>query len=109
MGRKELEDRPTPKKETKVEGKPGVVTARPGVTAGDDVQEQKKGGGGRDHPPPWTKYLLDEGLDHTKAFSRYRGMFAGEMFLFIFQIRRKVQSSMAGTYALSSHTVSLRR
>lgn len=28
-------------------------------------------------PPPWTKYLLEEGIDRTKAFSRYRGMFAG--------------------------------
>ncbi|CAM9747386.1 unnamed protein product [Hapterophycus canaliculatus] len=27
---------------------------------------------------PWTKYLLEEGLDRTAAFSRYRGMFADE-------------------------------
>lgn len=27
--------------------------------------------------PPWTKYLLEEGLDRAKAFSRYKGMFAG--------------------------------
>lgn len=35
-------------------------------------------GKGTDCPPPWTKYLLDEGLDSTKTFSRYKGVFAGE-------------------------------
>lgn len=36
------------------------------------------GAKGTDCPRPWTKYLLDEGLDHTNTFSRYKGVFAGE-------------------------------
>lgn len=33
-------------------------------------------GGGR-APPPWSKYLLDEGLDRTKTFEKYRGLLSG--------------------------------
>ena len=29
-------------------------------------------------PPFWTKYLLEEGLDRTTTFAKYRGIFAGE-------------------------------
>lgn len=28
-------------------------------------------------PPRWSKYLLDEGLDRTKTFKKYKGLFSG--------------------------------
>lgn len=83
MGRIELEDQP-PKQEAKGDKRSGGLRARSGKTGRDHAQEQRKGEGERDQPPPWTKYLLEEGLDRTQAFSRYRGMFAGEISLFMF-------------------------
>lgn len=48
---------------------------------GDSAKESKvllgeAAGRGR-APPPWSKYLLDEGLDRTKTFEKYRGLFSG--------------------------------
>lgn len=48
-----------------------MASRRKGGKASDD------GFKGGTAPPPWTAYLLEEGLDRTKAFSKYRGMFAG--------------------------------
>lgn len=65
MGRNDLEER-----SLQHEPKLGDAEGRKGCREG--------GGKGADCSPPWTKYLLDEGLDHTKTFSRYKGVFAGE-------------------------------
>lgn len=47
-------------------GDEGRRTAR-GRVAGDEGREA----------PPWTKYLLEEGLDRTEAFSKYKGVLEG--------------------------------
>lgn len=65
MGRHELGEPPQLEREE---------TSKNGAAGGGGNAEQEKT---QDAPPPWTKYLLEEGLDRTKAFSRYRGMFAG--------------------------------
>ncbi|CAM9348328.1 unnamed protein product [Ectocarpus sp. 12 AP-2014] len=77
MGRNDLEDR-SPEQASAASNRSGYA----GKEAGGNNRE---GGGGKasgretgDRAPPWTKYLLEEGLDRTKEFSRYRGMFAEE-------------------------------
>ncbi|CAM9430000.1 unnamed protein product, partial [Ectocarpus sp. 8 AP-2014] len=77
MGRNDLEDR-SPDQASAASNRSGYA----GKGAGGNSRE---GGGGKasgretgDRAPPWTKYLLEEGLDRTKEFSRYRGMFAEE-------------------------------
>lgn len=69
MGRNELEERSLQQQE---ELNIGGTKGRKGC------RDRGEGKGKEDCAPPWTKYLLDEGLDHTKTFSRYRGVFAGE-------------------------------
>lgn len=65
MSRNDLEERPLQQ-----EPKIGNAKGRKGWREGE--------GKGTDCSPPWAKYLLDEGLDQTKTFSRYKGVFAGE-------------------------------
>lgn len=67
MGRNELEERSLQQQEGP---KIGGAKGRKGCREGGEGKE--------DCAPPWTKYLLDEGLDHTKEFSRYKGVLAGE-------------------------------
>lgn len=69
MGRQDLDRPPQLQREhTTKDGAAGF-----GGSGGDNAGQGKT----QDAPPPWTKYLLEEGLDRTKTFSRYRGMFAG--------------------------------
>lgn len=67
--------------EFSVDKKPDGTIERGG--GGDDgaTGSRRVGSGeeretGRERPP-WVKYLLEEGIDHTQAFLRYKGMFAG--------------------------------
>lgn len=80
MGRSELEDQP-PDEEAKDSHTSGDLRRSPEGSGGDGRKGKVKGAAQGDRLPPWTKYLLEEGLDRTKAFSRYRGMFAGETFV----------------------------
>eukprot|EP00752_Nemacystus_decipiens_P012095 g10722.t1 len=77
MGRSELEDR-SPGEEVKDSNRSGGVRSSPEGGGKGGGKGQAKGAAPGDRPPPWTKYLLEEGLDRTKAFSRYKGMFADE-------------------------------
>lgn len=77
MGRNELEDQILDQ-EVKDSNRSGGSGKSPEGSGKDGGKEQGKGAGQGDRLPPWTKYLLEEGLDRTKAFSRYRGMFAGD-------------------------------
>lgn len=77
MGRNDLEDR-SPEQAS-------AASNRSGYAGKGARGNNREGGGGKasgretgDRAPPWTKYLLEEGIDRTKEFSRYRGMFAGE-------------------------------
>lgn len=65
MGRNDLEEHPV-ERESK----------RNDASRGHSANKEGEKGG--EHLPPWTKSLLEEGLDRTKAFSRYRGVLAGE-------------------------------
>lgn len=80
MGRNELEDQ-SPDEEAKDSNRSSGSRISPDGRGKDGGKGQAKGAAQGDRPPPWTKYLLEEGLDRTKAFSRYRGMFAGETFI----------------------------
>lgn len=76
MGRNDLEDRFPEQESQDTDGTDGLGR-RPGgcrKDGGKGLGQRHKEG---ERAPPWTKYLLEEGLDRTKAFSRYRGMFAG--------------------------------
>eukprot|EP00903_Cladosiphon_okamuranus_P008368 g8046.t1 len=79
MGRSELEDQAPPEELKVTDNNESGKMQR---NQEDRGKERGKGQGRRkpqgDLLPPWTKYLLEEGLDRTKAFSRYRGMFADE-------------------------------
>lgn len=80
MGRSELEDA-SPDKEVKDNNnsnRSGGLKRRPEGRGEDGRNGKGKGEGQGERLPPWTQYLLEEGLDRTKAFSRYRGMLAGE-------------------------------
>ncbi|CAM9541704.1 unnamed protein product [Ectocarpus fasciculatus] len=77
MGRNDLEDR-SPEQasaDPNRSGHAGKGTGGNNREGGDGKASWRETG---DRAPPWTKYLLEEGLDRTKAFSRYRGMFAEE-------------------------------
>ncbi|CAM9571414.1 unnamed protein product, partial [Scytosiphon promiscuus] len=82
MDRNDLEDR-SPERDAKGASRSGYqrVNARDGSNEAGNKGAGKDGGkelGIDGHTRPWTKYLLEEGLDRTEAFSRYRGMFADE-------------------------------
>lgn len=76
MGRHDLEDRFPGQESNDTDGKHGLNKKSGGPRKGDG-KDQGKGKEQNERAPPWTKYLLEEGLDHTKTFSRYRGMFTG--------------------------------
>lgn len=78
MGRKDLEDR-FPEQESRDKNKSDGLGRSSGGGRKGDGKGLGKGEEQGERPPPWTKYLLEEGLDRTKAFSRYRGLFAGEV------------------------------
>lgn len=67
MGRKDIVQPPLDTEESKKRNGARKDTSNTGV-----------GNDGNPTTPPWTKYLLEEGLERTKAFSRYKGVFAGE-------------------------------
>lgn len=69
MGRQDLDGPPQLQRENTTKHGASVVG---GSGGGNAVREKTQ-----KVSPPWTKYLLEEGLDCTKTFSRYRGMFAG--------------------------------
>lgn len=76
MGRSELEDQ-SPEEEAR-DSNGGILRRSQYGRGKEGGKGQGKGTRQGDRLPPWTKYLLEDGLDRTKAFSRYRGMFAGE-------------------------------
>lgn len=80
MGRHDLEDQ-SPDEEAKDDNRSSGSRRSPHDSAKDDGKGKGKGAGQGDRLPPWTKYLLEEGIDRTEAFSRYRGMLAGKPFL----------------------------
>ena len=88
MGRSELQDQ-SPDEEAKDSTKSGGLKRSPEGRREDGAKRQAKGAAQGDRLPPWTKYLLEEGLDRTKAFSRYKGMFAGETIVRIHMLLRE--------------------
>lgn len=93
MGRNDLEDR-SPERNSKAAKSDRTTSRNRGhgrEEAGNEGMAKGRGDGrgGEEHMRPWTKYLLEEGLDRTEAFSRYRGMFAGEAYRFSNHARQR--------------------
>lgn len=76
MGRRDLEDRFPEQESRDKDRSDGLRRSSGGGRKGDGKGLDKREEQG-ERAPPWTKYLLEEGLDRTKAFSRYKGMFVG--------------------------------